>query len=83
MVGLSGAHPGSAWMIEHAAANERLRGKACHHEIVEFSEKVHDLLSKRNKSMDENLEVSGSEGFFLEKLWRTGGVAIGTWDGIL
>ena len=44
-------------------ANERLKGKKCQQETVEFGEKVHYLYNVKAKSKDEQLEVK----------WRRGG----------
>ena len=85
-----------AWLVEHAAdvlskyqvgddgrtAYERLKGKKCQQETVEFGEKVHYRYNLKARSKDEQLEVKWREGFFLGKWWRTGEAVIGTKDGI-
>ena len=82
---VTGKHPVMAWLAEHAAdvlqkyqveddgrtAYERLKGKKCQQETVEFGEKVHCRYNLKARSKDEKLEVKWSEGFFLDKWWRT------------
>ena len=86
-----------SWLVEHAAdllskyqvgedgrtGYERLKGKPCNHELVEFGEKVHYKFNKKIRPKDDKLEINWGEGFFLGKLWRTGEAAIGTRGGIV
>lgn len=94
---LSGKHPVMSWLVEHAAdllsryqvgddgrtGYERLKGKKCKQEMVEFGEKVHYRYNPKAKAKDEKLEVKWGEGFFLGKWWRTGEAVIGSHEGIL
>ena len=96
-VKLSGKHPVMSWLVEHAAdllsryqvgddgrtGYERLKGKKCKMEMVEFGEKVHYRFNPKSKPKEAKLEVKWGEGFFLGKWWRTGEAVIGTQDGIL
>ena len=76
---VSWKHTMMAWLVEHAAdvlstyqfgdlgrtAYERLDGKKCKQETVEFSEWVHYGHNLKEKSKDEQLEVKWGEEFFL------------------
>ena len=75
--------PDTWWGDDGKTGYERLKGKKCHHEIVEFGEKVHYKLNTKGKGKDEKLEIKWGEGFFLGKWWRTGEAVIGTSNGVI
>ena len=89
---ISGKHPVTFWLIEHAAdlltkyavgedgktAYERMKGKPYLGDVVEFGEKIHHRLRKKGDKMD----VRWDEGFYLGKMWRTGEAIVGTEKGI-
>jgi hypothetical protein len=95
-VKLSGKHPVMAWLVEHGAdllsryvvgedgrtGYERLKGKKCTTEAVEFGEKVHYKLNMKAKSKDDKMEAKWDEGFYLGRWWRTGEAIVGTPGGI-
>ena len=94
---LSGKHPVTAWLVEHAAdllskyqvgndgktGYERWKGKPYRSEEIEFGEKVHYRLNLKAKSNREKLEVRWGEGFYLGRWWRTGEAIIGAAGGTL
>ena len=84
-----------AWLVEHAAdlisrfqvgddgrtAYERMKGKKCKQEMVEFCEKADYRHNLKATAKDEKF-VRWGEGFFLGKWWRIGDALIGTPEGI-
>ena len=96
-VRLSGKHPVTAWLVEHAAdllskyqigddgktGYERWKGKRFQQEEVEFGEKIHYRENLKARAKQLKLEARWGEGFYLGRWWRTGEAIIGTASGIL
>ena len=92
---LSGKHPITAWLVEHAAdllskyqvgddgrtGYERWKGKPFHGEEIEFGEKVHYRENLKARAKQNKLEIRWGEGFYLGRWWRTGEAVVGTIGG--
>ena len=73
---LSGKHPLTSWLVEHAAdllsrfqvgddgrtGYERPKGKKCKQEVAEFGEKVRYQYNLKAKAKDDKMEVRWGEG---------------------
>ena len=94
---LSGKHPVTAWLVEHAAdllskyqvgddgktGYERWKGKRFQGEEIEFGEKIHYRENLKARAKQTKLEIRWGEGFYLGRWWRTGEAVIGRTEGIL
>ena len=94
---LSGKHPVTAWLVEHAAdllskyqvgddgktGYERWKGKKFQQEEIEFGEKIHYRENLKARSKQLKLEPRWGEGFYLGRWWRIGEAIVGAASGIL
>ena len=94
---LSGKHPVTAWLVEHAAdvlskyqvgddgktGYERWKGKPYRGEEIEFGEKIHYRENIKARPKQNKLEVRWGEGYYMGRWWRTGEAVVGTAAGIL
>ena len=94
---VSGSHPLTTWIVEHASdllnkflkgddgktPYQRLRGKTFQGTTVEFGERVHYLENIKGAARMNKLEGKWSEGFYLGTAWRTGSAVIGTSRGVV
>lgn len=83
-------HPLVSWMVERVAemlsmyevgadgrtGYERMKGKLCPHDVVEFGEKAHYKYPKGFRRQEKQLEGIWGEIIFLAKYWGRGGGAI-------